>query len=291
MSICILALPASGTDAAKELELLSGFLQDFPLPSKELRVLEVQGEFWRTEKAVEALWNRFDAQDVVLLPGSYAGKEMATRLAAKCQGTAATDVTSMTKTESGMEVTHSLCAEHLTGTFRLHQGPFFLSIYKNYSQKEAIGLSGSHEIERIFLDFDPLTPKARKVLPGNTDSGLSTSPLVIAGGRGLGSKEDAEFAAATARELGASFGASRPVVMNAWRPMEELLGVSGTMIHPDVCLVLGASGSPAFYAGISASKTIIAVNQDSKAPINKKSDVYITADWKEFLKLLVKNRT
>ena len=119
-------------------------------------------------------------------------------------------------------------------------------------------------------------------------SSLTESRLVIAAGRGLGSRAGADEAAALAEQLGAAFGVSRPVVMNAWRPMDELLGVSGSMIHPELCIVLGASGSPAFCAGISGSGTIIAVNRDPDAPIMKKSDICICGDWKDFLRAMVK---
>ena len=136
-----------------------------------------------------------------------------------------------------------------------------------------------------------IVPNVRNTVSGEVivvALGGAVNSLVIAAGRGLGSRAGADEAAALAEQLGAAFGVSRPVVMNAWRPMEELLGVSGSMIHPKFCIVLGASGSPAFCAGISGSGTIIAVNRDPDAPIMKKSDICICGDWKDFLRAMVK---
>ena len=76
------------------------------------------------------------------------------------------------------------------------------------------------------------------------------------------------------------------MIMNAWMERDKLTGVSGAMIHPELCIVCGGSGSPAFYEGIRRSKTIIAVNTDERAPIMKKADACVCADWREVMEAL-----
>ena len=72
---------------------------------------------------------------------------------------------------------------------------------------------------------------------------------------------------------------SRPAAMNAWKPMNRLIGVSGAMVGPEVCITAGVSGAAAFYAGIEKSKFIVAINTDEKAPIMKMADVAIVDDF------------
>ena len=72
------------------------------------------------------------------------------------------------------------------------------------------------------------------------------------------------------------------------RKIDRLIGVSGTLVHPQVCLVCGASGSAAFMAGIAQSKTIIAVNTDEKAPLAKQADAFVCGDWTAVLEELAR---
>lgn len=81
-------------------------------------------------------------------------------------------------------------------------------------------------------------------------------------------------------------GVSRPAAMNAWMPMNHLVGVSGAMASPQICITAGVSGAAAFYAGIEKSKFIAAINTDEHAPIMKNADVVIVEDFKPFITAL-----
>jgi electron transfer flavoprotein alpha subunit len=76
--------------------------------------------------------------------------------------------------------------------------------------------------------------------------------------------------------------------MSAWTPMHRMIGVSGAMTKPEVCIVAGVSGAAAFYAGIEKSKTIVAINTDIRAPIIKASDVAVIDDYKAVMAELAK---
>jgi electron transfer flavoprotein alpha subunit len=78
--------------------------------------------------------------------------------------------------------------------------------------------------------------------------------------------------------MGAAFGVSRPVAMNAWAPLDRLVGVSGMRAAPGLCIVVGASGAPAFYWGIEKAAFIAAIDTDEHAPIVRNADVAILDD-------------
>jgi electron transfer flavoprotein alpha subunit len=67
-----------------------------------------------------------------------------------------------------------------------------------------------------------------------------------------------------------------------------MIGVSGAMTKPEVCIAAGVSGAAAFYAGIEKSKTIVAINTDIRAPIIKASDAAVIDDYKAVMSELVK---
>ena len=69
--------------------------------------------------------------------------------------------------------------------------------------------------------------------------------------------------------------------MNAWLPVDRLIGVSGTILKNNLAIILGVSGAPAFYTGVEKCKHIISINTDKDAPITKKSDLAICGDCTE----------
>jgi len=76
--------------------------------------------------------------------------------------------------------------------------------------------------------------------------------------------------------------------MNAWTDMNRLIGTSGLIISPKLCIVAGVSGTGVFSVGIKSSEVIVAINTDSKAPIFQMADVGIVGDLLAILSELEK---
>ena len=127
-----------------------------------------------------------------------------------------------------------------------------------------------------------------KWIPTEQANHLEAARLLIVGGRGLESKENVKGLKALADAVGAEFGISRPVALNAWGPMHWLVGVSGAIAKPEICIAAGVSGAAAFYAGIEKSNIIIAINSDPHARIIKAADVVIIDDYKAVMDELMK---
>ncbi|HMK92163.1 MAG TPA: FAD-binding protein, partial [Thermoleophilia bacterium] len=107
---------------------------------------------------------------------------------------------------------------------------------------------------------------------------LIEARFLVVAGNGLGGREPVDRLAAAAHRMGATFGVTRPVAMNGWAPLDRLLGVSGARTAPDVCVVAGASGAPAFTWGIEQAGLIVAVNPDEHAPIARAADYVVLDD-------------
>ena len=102
---------------------------------------------------------------------------------------------------------------------------------------------------------------------------LATAPVVVGGGRGVGSAEAFAPLEELAAELGGVVGCSRAVTNNGWRPHSDQVGQTGTRIAPQVYIASGISGAIQHWVGAMASKHILAINTDREA------NIVIRADW------------
>lgn len=260
---------------------------------------------YHTETILELLIPLVLNKDLCLFPGSFAGDELCVRLAARCKGSSlcgVLQVTSENETALGSESIpeaiadgkpHTLLASkkiysgNMIGHFELCKKPFCISLDRSL-EEHFINKKIAHTVIDITYTEIPARILKRSVIPVETDNSLADAPFVIVGGRGLNHAAAAGEAALLASELGAEFAGSRPAAMNAWVPMDRLIGVSGHMIHPELCILLGVSGAPALYSGIEKSRQIIAINTDETAPIIQKSDAAIIHDGLDVLRELVR---
>jgi electron transfer flavoprotein alpha subunit len=107
---------------------------------------------------------------------------------------------------------------------------------------------------------------------------LATAPLVVGGGRGVGSAEAFAPLEELASLLGGVVGCSRAVTNNGWRNHTDQVGQTGTRIAPDLYLACGISGAIQHWVGAMASKKILAINIDAEANMVTKADYAVIGD-------------
>jgi electron transfer flavoprotein alpha subunit len=112
---------------------------------------------------------------------------------------------------------------------------------------------------------------------------LATAPIVIGGGRGVGSAEGFEVLEALAAKLGGVVGCSRAVTNNGWRPHSDQVGQTGTRIAPQLYIACGISGAIQHWVGAKAAKKILAINIDPAANMVVKADYAVIGDLFEVL--------
>jgi len=103
--------------------------------------------------------------------------------------------------------------------------------------------------------------------PEAVDVDITQSEILVAVGRGIGSKDDIELAEELAEILDADLACSRPLVDAGWMSKAHQVGKSGMKVKPRVYIALGISGAPEHIEGMKSSSTIIAINTDKNAPI------------------------
>jgi electron transfer flavoprotein alpha subunit len=116
---------------------------------------------------------------------------------------------------------------------------------------------------------------------------LEDAKVVIAGGMGLGSREEFELLFDLADLLEGEVGATRPAIRAGWVEEERLLGQTGKSVKPTILITIGTSGALQYTTGIQGAETIVAINRDSNAPIFKMADLGLVGDATTILPLLI----
>lgn len=112
---------------------------------------------------------------------------------------------------------------------------------------------------------------------------LEHAQVVVAGGRGLGEKENFALVEELASALGGMAGASRPIVDDGWATPAQQVGLTGKITKPSLYIAAGISGASQHMVGCAAAKTLIAINRDPDAAIFRYAKYGIVGNCLEIL--------
>jgi electron transfer flavoprotein alpha subunit len=157
-------------------------------------------------------------------------------------------------------------------------------------------ISGSFPASAGHQDGSPvveaLTPPAQgaarvvfrsRAEPAGGDVDITAVDVLVAVGRGIGSKDDIELVQEFADTIGAPVAASRPIVDAGWLPKTRQVGKSGLKVKPRAYVMFGISGAPEHLEGMRDAELIIACNTDAKAPIFNVAHYGTTVDLFDLL--------
>ena len=251
-------------------------------PTRDVRVIRVP-EF-RPDLVAGAL-TAFEAgggAELFVFPGGPLGAELAARLAVRSGGGVLTDVLDAAAGPAGLVCRRAVYSNHLTGRFELRPRPWCITLDAGWYDAR-VGPAPEHcvraDVELSAVDSSaPAALRHVELLEPPETGDLEAAKFLVVAGRGAGSRGGVDRIAAAAARMGAAFGVTRPVAMNAWAPAGRQIGVSGTRAAPAVCLVAGASGAPAFLWGVERAGFIAAVDTDDRAAIVAEADAVVVDD-------------
>ncbi len=117
---------------------------------------------------------------------------------------------------------------------------------------------------------------------------IKGAPIIVAGGYGMGSKENFRLVHELAEALGAEVGASRAAVDAGFTEHARQVGQTGVTVRPKLYIACGISGQIQHTAGMDQSSMVISINSDPEAPINKIADYAITGDVNDIIPKMIK---
>ncbi len=118
---------------------------------------------------------------------------------------------------------------------------------------------------------------------------LKEASIIVAGGYGVGSKENFQLLIDLANLLGGELGGSRAAVDAGFIDHERQIGQTGTTVRPKLYIAAGISGAIQHTAGMQESSLIISINNDPEAPMNKIADYVIEGDLAVVIPKMIKS--
>ena len=164
--------------------------------------------------------------------------------------------------------------------FKIENSPFVISVkmIKSYILKKY-----TVKPEIINLNYKNLPDYIIEGKCINKAQSKEYSNILIVVGKGVKDKKSVDKIREYTNKKNFLFGVTRPIAMNGWGKLNEIVGVSGNIYSPKICITIGVSGSAAFYVGIENSEYIISINSNENAPIVNISDVTIIDDYKNVI--------
>jgi electron transfer flavoprotein alpha subunit len=216
----------------------------------------------------------------VIAAGTDRGNEVLAHAAVMIGGVLAANVVGAT----GDDVTRQRWGGSVLEVARLHGDVRLMTVAPHAVAIAAA--AGEPEVRRFTPELRPEDEVVRVVERVDESGGgltLAEAPVVVSGGRGVGSAEGFVPLEELAGLLGGVVGCSRAVTMAGWRPHTDQVGQTGTKISPDLYIPCGISGATQHMAGCKGAKKLLAINSDPEAPIMATADYAVIGDVLEIV--------
>ena len=173
--------------------------------------------------------------------------------------------------------------EHRPQMATVHEGVMKKEIFDANYQGKVI----KHNISQFVSETDYVVQVIEHHVE-KTKHNLKGSPIVVAGGYGVGSKENFKLLFDLAKELHAEVGASRAAVDAGFTDHDRQVGQTGVTVRPKLYIACGIFGQIQHIAGMQESSIIISINSDPNAPINTMTDYVITGTVENVIPKMIK---
>jgi electron transfer flavoprotein alpha subunit len=222
--------------------------------------------------------------EMVFMPATAMGKDLAPRLAVKIDAGVAADITQLSVDNGDVLALRPIYAGKALKTLKINSAKKIFTLRPNvFTAGTSDGSSCPVETVEVTLEDADFSVQVVSTSISSEKLDVAEADVIVSGGRGLQAPEHWNLIEELADALGAATGASRAVVDAGWRPHSEQVGQTGKTVAPVLYVAAGISGAIQHLAGMSSSKIIVAINKDKDAPIFQIADYGIVGDVFEFM--------
>jgi electron transfer flavoprotein alpha subunit len=227
--------------------------------------------------------------DILILSFDKIGKDLVGRLAARNGASAITEVVDYTAKSDKLSWIRPIYGDKAFGEYTTTREKVVVGIRQKSQDMNVLDETNTGEI--IEVDYAPsdemiVTKLVVKIQAALSDIRLEDARIIIAGGRGLGGPEGFTDLQVLSNVLGGTVGASRAACDAGWVPSNLQVGQTGAVVAPDLYIAVGISGASQHLAGITNAKNVVAINTDPEAPIFKRANIGVIADYKSVIQAL-----
>ncbi|MEW6033445.1 MAG: electron transfer flavoprotein subunit alpha/FixB family protein [Chloroflexota bacterium] len=228
----------------------------------------------------------------ILFGQSAIGRDLAPRLAFRIGAVLTTDcielgVDPQTK---GLLQTKPVYGGNARAIFTSPSFPQLATVRQKAMSPLQPDASRKAEVVTLAVKVDPAVMKSKLLQTVKEEAAgikLEDAPIVVCGGRGIGSADGFKQLEELARMLKGAVGATRPACDSGWVPAHVQVGLTGKIVTPDLYIGVAISGASQHMAGCSGSKVIVAINKDPEANLFKEARYGVVGDWKQALPAFV----
>ena len=215
-----------------------------------------------------------------LFGGGLLGFEIGAGLAARLDAGVCMEVTRVRVEEGRLVAERPILQDSRISSVRFRSPVGVIIGRVNAFEARAVD-AGAAEVRDVEVAFRPHSLGASMIRRGEQrgeEVAIEDAEVLVAGGRGLGTKEGFEALEELAGVLGGTVAATRAVVDAGWYSYAAQIGQTGKTVAPKLYLAAGISGAVQHKVGMQASEHILAINKDANAPIFEFSDLGVVGD-------------
>ena len=250
---------------------------------------------YRTELYTDIISEQVMAQkpEVLIVGASPIGRDLAPRLSFRLDAGCTADCTGLDIDEEnrlfvstrpafgGNVMATIICPEHRPQMSTVRPGVMALPEKDDSREGQIIDLE-------LQLDEDACKVKILESVKGASEGvDIQDAERIVAVGMGAGDKETFDMIKELAELLDGEVGATRFAVEAGWVSHDRQIGQTGKTVRPELYVGCGISGAIQHTAGMSASKTIIAINKDPNAEVFKIADYGIVGDVRKVVPAII----
>ncbi len=214
---------------------------------------------------------------LVLMPHTYQVRDFAPKLATALGTTLISDAVGYRKDGDRVLFTRQMFQGKFAADVAFTgPGPHFATFQAGAFRADKLESGAAAPVENVAAEVADVRNQPEEIFKEAKQAvDLTQAEIIVSVGRGIKEQKNIDLAKQLADALGGELAASRPICDAGWLPMDRQIGSSGQTVAPKLYLALGISGAIQHLVGMKGSRSIIAINKDSEAPIFEIADVAV----------------